>query len=70
MCFVELKYDVHPYLAEYKNWGNVAELIYGNSKGQRDNNGKYHFKLLESKNLLNSAGDDIIHEHWKSEFKK
>ena len=57
-------YDVHPYLAKYNNWGNVAELIYGNSKEQRDNNGEFS-KVITVKNEKNN---DLIHKNWSDYF--
>ena len=54
------KYDVHPYLAEYDNWGNAAELIYGNSKNQRKNNGDYYYRC---------SVQDVYDSIWKGKLK-
>ena len=52
---------IAPYLAEYDNWGNAAELIYGNSKEQRNNNGYYHDDCC----ILDEKGIDVIWKNWK-----
>ena len=58
------KYDVHPYLAEYDNWGNAAELIYGNSKEQRNKNGEFSRKIV----VKNKENKDSVHKKWSDYF--
>lgn len=56
------KYDVYPYLGdkeEYNNWGNVPGLIYGNSKDDRNQNGKHYDKY---------ANKHVYEDYWKGLF--